>query len=201
MLDNCTQLIKFDKSFEDDVIAVEIRKSIQVVDYYTEEKNQNWLWFRWKIWEEICRQMPIKTRQPLWPFGKLVYYNKRFVFGMLDIWVAHYWYILNNGILYLENSYLEPYEYKIKNKITSSNMEVIDHQETIQKEKIINKEHVNTLKQKAESYKTNNFIHSKEFTEAKYNYLLEEESKFNVKNKNETIQRASKKHNIKKLLG
>ena len=80
-------------------------------------------------------------------------------------------------------------------------MEVIDHQETIQKEKIINKEHVNTLKQKAESYKTNNFIHSKEFTEAKYNYLLEEESKFNVKNKNETIQRASKKHNIKKLLG
>ncbi|NBP16132.1 hypothetical protein EBU95_17400 [bacterium] len=196
MLDNCTSLIKFDNPFKNDEIAPEIKKAVQIVNYYTEEKNQNWLWFRWKIWEEICRQMPVKTKQPLWPFGKLVYYDKRFVFGLLDIWIAHYWNTLNEGILYLENSYLEPFEYKkrgnrnkIKNKKTCELNE--------QKKDFDQKEHLNILKTLAENYKEENFIHSKDFTEAKRNYLLEEESKFDVKRE---TKNSPKKYNIKTIL-
>jgi hypothetical protein len=199
MLDNCTQLIKFDNPFQDDVIAPEIRKAVQIVDYYTEEKDQNWLWFRWKVWEEICRQMPIKTKQPAWPFGKLVYYNKRFVFGILDIWVAYYWNTLNGGILYLENSYLEPFQYKNKQKKEKLTKEKI---ESVSEKKDINQEHINILKNKAENYRIENFIHSKEFTEAKYNYLLEEERNFDVKQETDPRKpKLYKKHNIKNILG
>jgi hypothetical protein len=201
MLDNCTQLIKFDKPFKDDVIAVEIRKAIQVVNYYTEEKDQNWLWFRWKVWEEICRQMPIKTKHPLWPLGKLVYYNKRFTFGILDIWVAHYWNSLNGGNLYLENSYLEPFEYKKRGRIVGE-INKKETQNLEDKDAKSKQEHLSVLKEKAENYKNEKFIHSKEFTEAKYNYLLEEESKFDVKQKTEQLQGTKpRKYNIKNILG
>lgn len=197
MLDNCTQLIKFDNPFQDDMIATEIRKSIQIVNHYTEEKNQNWLWFRWKIWEEICRQMPIKTKQPLWPFGKLVYYNKRFVLGTLDVWVAHYWYALNNGILYLENSYLEPFEYKNNKK---KKIQIVEKNKVDNVDKIVSKEHINNLKQKANDFRNENFVHQKEFTEAKYNYLLEEENKYNVRQKSNGHQVKSKKYKIKNVI-
>jgi hypothetical protein len=198
MLDNCTSLIKFDNPFKNDEIAAEIKKAIQIVNYYTEEKNQNWLWFRWKIWEEICRQMPVKTKQPLWPFGKLVYYDKRFVFGILDIWIAHYWNTLNGGTLYLENSYLEPYEYKKRGNKNNKTKSI----ENIELKQDFNQqEHINQLKQKAENYKMENFIHSKDFTEAKYNYLLDEESKFNVKKEFNESAQPKKKHNIKNILG
>ncbi len=196
MLDNCTSLIKFDNQLKDDEIASEIKKAIQIVNYYTEEKNQNWLWFRWKVWEEICRQMPVKTKQPFWPFGKLVYYDKRFVFGILDIWTAHYWNVLNEGILYLENSYLEPFEYKKRgNKNKTKNKEFIESTE--QKKDFNQKEHLETLKILAENYKAQTFIHSKEFTEVKRNYLLDEESKFNVKRE---VKNNQKKYNIKNIL-
>ena len=198
MLDNCTSLIKFDNPFKDDEIVPEIKKAVQIVNYYTEEKNQNWLWFRWKIWEEICRQMPVKTKQPLWPFGKLVYYDKRFVFGILDIWIAHYWNTLNGGTLYLENSYLEPYEYK---KRGNKNPKIKSVENIELKQDFNQQEHINQLKEKAENYKMENFIHSKDFTEAKYNYLLDEESKFNVKKEFNESAQPKKKYNIKNILG
>jgi len=199
MLDNCTSLIKFDNPFKNDEIAAEIKKAVQIVNYYTEEKNQNWLWFRWKIWEEICRQMPIKIKQPLWPFGKLVYYDKRFIFGILDVWVAHYWNSLNEGILYIENSYLEPFEYKKRgNKNKSNKTKSVENIEL--KQDFNQQEHINQLKEKAENYKTENFIHSKDFTEAKYNYLLDEESKFNVKKEFNDSKQPKKKYNIRNIL-
>lgn len=170
MLD-CTSLLTFESKYSDEEIQTDIKKAVQVCNLFVEEKNQNWLHFRWIIWEEICRLMPIKTRQPIWPFGKLVYYNKRFVFGEIDIWAAHYWNKLNGGILWIENSYLKEFEYKAKTPPK-----------------------VSKPKTKENKLKFNNFSHSTDYTAAKYLYLLKEEKKY-AKEKIRNPKKRKRKNN------
>jgi hypothetical protein len=177
-MENCTFLTSFETKIKDENIQDDIKKAILICDLYVEEKNQNWLHFRWTIWEEICRLMPIKTRQPYWPFGKLVYYNKRFCFGDLDIWVAHFWKKLNGGELWLENSYLEEYTYKKKNAPSNTN-----------------KQNKNLNKNK-DTKSTNPFIHSKEYTKAKYLYLAKEEKKYEKEKPNKQRTRKQKQDKI-----
>jgi hypothetical protein len=213
MDNDCIQLINFDTPILDDgTISIEIRKAIQVVDLYTEEKNQDWLWFRWIIWEEICRLMPIKTTQPTWPFGNLVYYKKRFSFGILDVWVAHYWHRLNGGILFLKSSYLEPFEYKRQPK--KKNVDDLKKGTSITKIKRIQKIREKKkkirdrdkkkfvpnpeIKSLGEKFRKENRVHSEKFTEAKHNYLLIEEKKYNVKKTtNLSARRKTKRNKIK----
>jgi len=173
---NCTSLLTLEPKYCDDEIQIEIKKAIQVCNLFVEEKNQNWLHFRWVIWEEICRLMPIKTKQPIWPFGKLVYYNKRFIFGDLDIWLAHYWNKLNGGILWIENSYLKEYKYKPK--------------------KIPKMSKIKKTKQKKTFSTFNNFLHSKDYTAAKYLYLLKEEKKYAKEKSKKSKKRKSKNDKI-----
>lgn len=165
-MDNRVSLKDYETNIKDDDIKVEIKKAIQVVDLYTETKDQNWLFLRWKIWEEICRFCPIKTSQPYWPFGKLVYYNSKFVFGELDTWVAKYWFSLNGGTLWIDKSYLEKFQYKTYKEYKKS---------TSEKKKEVENE---TTEEKKELVEKVNFIHFKEFTEAKYSYLSMEVKKY-----------------------
>lgn len=178
-MENCTYLTKFETEIKDEDIQDNIKKAIIICDLYVEEKNQNWLHFRWTIWEEICRLMPIKTQQPYWIFGKLVYYNKRFIFGELDVWLAHFWKKLNGGELWIENSYLEKYSYKEKvlpnsrNKISAA---------------------VNSMTENHKSI--NQAIHSKEYTDAKYLYLAKEEKKYAKEKPNKSKRKKRKPDKI-----
>lgn len=165
-MDNRVSLKDYDTSIVDDDIKSEIKKAIQVVDLYTEDKDQNWLFLRWKVWEEICRFCPIKTSQPYWPFGKLVYYNSRFIFGELDVWVAKYWFSLNEGILWIDKSYLETFKYKTYKEYKKN---INENKSQIKNE---------NKSDKKDSVEKVNFIHSKEFTEAKYSYLSMEVKKY-----------------------
>jgi len=180
-MDNQISLKNFETKIETNNIKDEILKAIQLVDLYTEEKNQNWVHFRWKIWEEICRFCPIKTKQPYWPFGKLVYYNSRFIFGELDIWLAHYWFSLNNGNLWIEEKYLKPFKYKTYNEYENKKSK----KETSEVNLISDEKDEKETKEKL-------FIHSKEFTEAKYSYLSLEIKKY-AKEKNGNKKRKQKR--------
>jgi len=173
-MENCTNLATLETDIKDENIQNDIKKAIQLCNLYVEEKDQNWLHFRWTVWEEICRLMPIKTKQPCWPFGKLIYYNRRFIFGDLDVWVAHYWKSLNGGNLWIESSYLEKYSYKEKIVPVSTN--------SVASEATLNKV-------------TSPFIHSKEYTAAKYLYLEKEESKY-AKEKSKNKKRKRKQDKI-----
>lgn len=170
---NRVSLKKIKTQITDEEIRDEIKKAIQLVDLFTNEKDQNWLHFRWKIWEEICRFCPIKKSQPYWPFGKLVFYNSRMILGELDTWVAQYWHLLNGGDLWLEEEYLKPFEYKKYHEYEIKPKP--EAKEEIKEEKIENKTQLLT--------EDKIFIHSKEFTEAKYSYLSIEEKKY-AKEKN-----------------
>jgi hypothetical protein len=187
---DCAELIKFDTNLKDEDINPLLRKAIQIANLYVEEKNQNWLWFRWVIWEEVCRQMPVKTTQPLWPFGKLEYYNRYFKFGILDVWVAKYWHSLNNGILFLENRYLEKPTVKQNLQKLEENNEAPKQEQSAKTQSTQQPPSSDFLADAREKRKL--FTQLKEFTAAKYDYLSEEERKFNVQTKQKRDQKSKR---------